>query len=321
MARGHPEALETSAALVTQGIVPVRPVFLTAVEAPLEPDGIRELVSDWRTHLRAKNRADSTIDAYLGSVAVLVNDLENEDISVVAPGIGRRELERYFEYLRQRPNSAPESRCRTAISPSSIGTCSSSGVGSTTWKRSLFCRMEVPHVPDNAPTVLREKELKALLATAKGKGLVELRDRAIILVLIDREVPGRRTVTVDRGESSGTGARELRFRRRPRSGEGASRARRTLQPGDRRGVPTLLPCLRAASVRQTHRRGERVPVVACRAHGFVGLGFRFADPVRRRREKANRKLARPGYSGCLSGATGMTGRTVVCQVRETQVSI
>lgn len=184
MARGHPEALETSAALVTQGIVPVRPVFLTAVEALLEPDGIRELVSDWRTHLRAKNRADSTIDAYLGSVAVLVNDLENEDISVVAPGIGRRELERYFEYLRQRPNSAPESRCRTAISPSSIGTCSSSGVGSTTWKRSLFCRMEVPHVPDNPPTVLREKEFKALLATRKGKGLVELRGGELSLLTV-----------------------------------------------------------------------------------------------------------------------------------------
>ena len=51
----------------------------------LEPDGIRGLVSDWRTHLRARSRADSTIDAYL----------DGAGMGMVAPDIGRKELERY----------------------------------------------------------------------------------------------------------------------------------------------------------------------------------------------------------------------------------
>ncbi|GAA1031414.1 MULTISPECIES: hypothetical protein [Amycolatopsis] len=134
---------------------------MTAVEAPLEvrePDGIREFVSDWRTHLRAKNRADSTIDAYLDSMAMLVNCLDDEDISMVAPDIGRRELERYFEYLRQRPNfRAGESLSHSYIAKQEIV------------ELSPFYKMEVPHLPDNYPTVFREKELKALLATTKGK--------------------------------------------------------------------------------------------------------------------------------------------------------
>ncbi|MET7995857.1 hypothetical protein ABZU76_33695 [Amycolatopsis sp. NPDC005232] len=70
---------------------------MTAAEAPeevLEPDDIRELVGDWRTHLRAKNRADSTIDAYLDSNAMLVNYLDDEDVSMLVPKIGRRELGR-----------------------------------------------------------------------------------------------------------------------------------------------------------------------------------------------------------------------------------
>ncbi|WP_279630335.1 hypothetical protein [Amycolatopsis circi] len=36
-------------------------------------------------------------------MAMLVNYLDDENISMVASDIGRRELERYFEYLRQRP--------------------------------------------------------------------------------------------------------------------------------------------------------------------------------------------------------------------------
>ncbi|WP_406635222.1 tyrosine-type recombinase/integrase [Amycolatopsis sp. WGS_07] len=165
---------------------------MTAVEAPLEvlePDDIRELVSDWRTHLRAKNRADSTIDAYLDSMAMLVNYLDDEDISMVAPDIGRRELERYFEYLRQRPNF----RTGESLSHSYIAKQYRHLQQFWRWlddveeivELSPFYKMEVPHVPDNPPTVLREKELKALLATTKGKGFVELRDRAIILVLVD----------------------------------------------------------------------------------------------------------------------------------------
>ncbi|MGV9293882.1 tyrosine-type recombinase/integrase [Amycolatopsis sp. NPDC003676] len=151
---------------------------MTAVEAPLEvlePDDIRELVSDWRPQLKAKSRADSTIEAYLDSMAMLVNYFDDEDISMVAPDIGRRELERYFEYLGQRPNF------RTGES------LSHSCIAKQYRRLQQFWRWleEVPHVPDNPPTVLRENELKALLATTKGKGFVELRDRAIILVLVD----------------------------------------------------------------------------------------------------------------------------------------
>ncbi|PKW00132.1 site-specific recombinase XerD [Amycolatopsis echigonensis] len=165
---------------------------MTAVEAPLEvlePDDIRELVSDWRTHLRAKNRADSTIDAYLDSVAMLVNYLDDENMPMLAPEIGRRELERYFEYLRQRPNF----RTGESLSHSYIAKQYRHLQQFWRWlddveeivELSPFYKMEVPHVPDNPPTVLRENELKKLLATTKGKGFAELRDRAIILVLID----------------------------------------------------------------------------------------------------------------------------------------
>lgn len=155
----------------------------------LEPDDIRELVPDWRTHLRAKNRADSTIDAYLDSVAMLVNYLDDEDISMLAPEIGRRELERYFEYLRQRPNF----RTGESLSHSYIAKQYRHLQQFWRWlddveeivDMSPFYKMEVPHVSDDPPAVLRGSELKSLLDTTKGKGFAELRDRAIMLVLID----------------------------------------------------------------------------------------------------------------------------------------
>ncbi|MET7992109.1 hypothetical protein ABZU76_14500 [Amycolatopsis sp. NPDC005232] len=80
---------------------------MTVAEAPeevLDPEDIRALVGDWRTHLRAKNRADSTIDAYLDSVAMLVNFLDDESMSMLALEVGCRELKRYFEHLRERPH-------------------------------------------------------------------------------------------------------------------------------------------------------------------------------------------------------------------------
>lgn len=45
--------------------------------------------------------------------------------------------------------------------------------------------MEVPAVPDNPPAILRDRELKALLATTTGKTFGQLRGRAIMLVLTD----------------------------------------------------------------------------------------------------------------------------------------
>ncbi|MET7992221.1 tyrosine-type recombinase/integrase [Amycolatopsis sp. NPDC005232] len=50
---------------------------------------------------------------------------------------------------------------------------------------SPFYKMEVPAVPENPPAILRDHELTALLATTVGKSFVQLRDRAIMLVLID----------------------------------------------------------------------------------------------------------------------------------------
>ncbi len=135
----------------------------------LEPDDIRELVSDWRTHLRAKNRADSTIAAYLESVAMLVDYLDDEELSMVATEVGRRELERYFEYLRQRPNF----RTGASLAHSYIAKQYRHLQQFYRWlddveeiiDNSPFYKMEVPQVPDGSPDVLRDAELKALLAT------------------------------------------------------------------------------------------------------------------------------------------------------------
>ncbi|WP_409186744.1 hypothetical protein F9C11_21890 [Amycolatopsis sp. VS8301801F10] len=74
---------------------------------------------------------------------------------------------------------------------------------------SPFCKMEASRVPGNPPTVLRENGLTELLVTANGKIFVELRDWAIIVVLIDCGVRGRRTAAVDGGKSGRAEARQL----------------------------------------------------------------------------------------------------------------
>ncbi|GAA3560954.1 tyrosine recombinase XerC [Amycolatopsis ultiminotia] len=165
---------------------------MIAAEAPgevLDPEDIRALVGDWRTHLRAKNRADSTIDAYLESVAMLVNYLDDENKSMLARDVDRRELERYFEYLRERPNF----RTGESLSYNYIAKQYRHLQQLYRWlddvediiEISPFYKMEVPAVPDNPPAILRDHELRALLATTVGKSFVQLRDRAIMLVLID----------------------------------------------------------------------------------------------------------------------------------------
>ncbi|HEY2061397.1 MAG TPA: hypothetical protein VGH57_23710 [Amycolatopsis sp.] len=132
---------------------------MIAVDAPLEvlePDDVRELVPDWRRHLRAKNRADSTIDAYLDSVAMLVNYLEDEGLSMLAPAVGRRVLEGYFEYLRGRPHF----RTGGSLSHSYIAKQYRHLQQFYRWlddveeiiEMSPFYKMEVPSVPENPTT-------------------------------------------------------------------------------------------------------------------------------------------------------------------------
>jgi site-specific recombinase XerD len=152
-------------------------------------DDLRELLPDWRRHLRATNTAPTTIDSYLRVADELVEFLLGAGMPTGAAAIGREHLEHYFVHLQDRPNK----RTGKPLSAAYIAKHYRSLQQMFRWldevegeiDASPFVKMSPPTVPEQPVDVLTEAQLKALLATCKGKTFENLRDRALMFLFID----------------------------------------------------------------------------------------------------------------------------------------
>lgn len=137
------------------------------------------LTDSWVRSLRAANRSERTIDSYLLAVRQLADHIGNIPLAEVTVGdlrsfIALVAAHRASATARQRYASLKQF-FRWAYEEEEIST-------------DPMLKIRPPKVVEQPVEVLAEDDIRALLKVAKGNGFNEVRDTAIILVLIDTGV-------------------------------------------------------------------------------------------------------------------------------------
>lgn len=154
-------------------------------ESPALPDALLDWFDDYRRHLvrtggrNGRPRSESTIDRY------------------------RRSYERFWRFALARgvpPNPAAVTHrhvnawtddLREYVSPATVSILWRNVRPFFSWwakeveQPSPFARADVPGVPESMVPVITLEDIRKLLATCSAKGFEDVRDRAVLMVLID----------------------------------------------------------------------------------------------------------------------------------------
>jgi site-specific recombinase XerD len=158
-----------------------------------------ELLTSFRIHLAAENKAPRTIKAYSEAVRLLHAFLAERGKPTAIPSITRDHIEAFMadQVERLRPTSA-RARFR------SLQQFWRWAAGEGEVPESPMRNMQPPAVPDVAVPVLREEELRALVRACEPRSptFYDRRDAAILRVFVDSgcrlaEVAGMRMEDVD----------------------------------------------------------------------------------------------------------------------------
>ena len=139
-----------------------------------------DLVPSFVRHLRAENKADTTVETYTESIEQLDRFLRDQGMPVAVTGIRREHVEAFIAFLLERrtPNTASnrfrglQRLFKWAVEEGEI-------------RSSPMERMQQPKVPENPPAVLTDEQIIALLKTCAGNSFDERRDNAIIRFFLD----------------------------------------------------------------------------------------------------------------------------------------
>lgn len=152
-------------------------------------DDLRELLPDWKRHLRAANKAPSTITSYLLIAQEFLAFLLDSGMPTSASAITREHIEHYLVHLQERPHK----RTGKPLSAANIAKHYRSLQQLFRWldevegeiEASPFAKMSPPAVPEQPVDVLTEDQLRALVNACKGKTFEQRRDEALVRMFID----------------------------------------------------------------------------------------------------------------------------------------
>jgi site-specific recombinase XerD len=142
---------------------------------------IRVNLTSFERYLKAVNRSPRTIETYTESVDQMVKYLEARGMPLLVANIHREHIESYIAHLLEtRKASTANNRYK------GVQSFFKWLVDEGEIKDNPMARMKPPQVPEVQPDVLREAQVKALLATCdKGNDFRSRRDAALILVFYD----------------------------------------------------------------------------------------------------------------------------------------
>ncbi|HUX86152.1 MAG TPA: tyrosine-type recombinase/integrase [Candidatus Saccharimonadales bacterium] len=156
----------------------MRPTRTPTIEAVGD---IEVNLASFARYLRAANMSPRTVDAYSGAVRQLAGFLAAKGMPTDVAKIRREHLEAFVEDLL--------AHWKPATASNRYRGCQSFFrwlVDEGELRDTPMARMRPPLVPETAPAVLRDAELKALLATCeRGQGFEDRRDAALLRVFID----------------------------------------------------------------------------------------------------------------------------------------
>jgi site-specific recombinase XerD len=151
-----------------------------APAAPIVLDGeLAANVASFARHLRAANLAPRTVRTYLEAVERLARFLAERGMPTDLAGIRREHVEAWIgDVLEHGSPATAANRYRSAqqffrwaLDEGEI-------------RDSPMARMRPPKVPEQPPAVLREEELRRLIAACAGQAFDERRDEAIVRLFI-----------------------------------------------------------------------------------------------------------------------------------------
>lgn len=151
--------------------------------AALPIDDLRTLLPDWRTHLRARNVAPSTIASYERCGTNLVDYLLAKGMPTGAGAIGREHLEAFLADLQDRLSPATVAKHYRSLQQLFRWLVDDGEITASPMER-----MRPPQVPEQPVDVFTDDELRALLKAAAGNTFENRRDTAVLRFLIDTGV-------------------------------------------------------------------------------------------------------------------------------------
>ncbi len=149
--------------------------------ANLTPSSMDRDAASFARHLRAANLSPRTIQSYLEATTLFRRYLAARELPATTEAIRREHVEAFIADLleRYRPATAHN---RYAGVQAFFRWAADEGLVTA----SPLARMRPPRIPEAPPPILREPELKALLAACeRDKSLLGLRDTAIIRIFLD----------------------------------------------------------------------------------------------------------------------------------------
>ena len=149
--------------------------------ALIEQDtGIRVNVGPFRRYLRAKNRAPKTVTTYVEAVERFDAFLAAQGMPRNVEAIRREHVETFIEHLLDTAKPAT-----AANRYRSLQQFYKFLVEDGLIKESPMARMTPPKLPDVETVVLREDDLRRLIAACDGQDFEARRDKAIIRLMVD----------------------------------------------------------------------------------------------------------------------------------------
>lgn len=146
-------------------------------------DDLAVLLRDWRTHLRARNLAPTTIKSYLAVGEAFHAYLLTAGMPTAAGRLTRDHVEAFLAALSDRTSPA-----NVAKHYRSLQQLFRWLVDDGELPRSPMERMRPPVVPEQPVDILTDDELRALLGACKGNTFENRRDTAVLRFLIDTGV-------------------------------------------------------------------------------------------------------------------------------------
>lgn len=151
---------------------------------------IDDAIPSYRRHLRAGGRTDATVDrTYIPHLQKFNRFLAERALPRDVRAIRREHIEAYLEHLA---TEAVGRKSQVGLRPASLSLAYRSIRPFWTWlleedeiERSPMERMRPPIVPVEAPPVIREDQMLALLKASGGTGFDERRDTALLRLLYD----------------------------------------------------------------------------------------------------------------------------------------
>ena len=143
-------------------------------------DDLATLLPDWRTHLRARNIAPTTVSSYLTVGDNLLRFLVDKGMPTGAGTVHREHLEAFLAELVDRVAPATVAKHYRSLQQLFRWLVEDGEITASPMER-----MRPPQVPEQPVDIFTDGELTALLAAAKGNTFENRRDTALLRMLID----------------------------------------------------------------------------------------------------------------------------------------